>query len=166
MRTAEPRGLVIVDGSNFLGTIAGFDLASDASREELVTRLQDFAHDHPSLRMVVYFDGQKTSVKRAGGVEVRFTPREKPADFYIIEMLRALGEEERRRALLVTADRALGDAARKLGAKVEATSSFHRRLPGVKRTAVGQRGLNAAEVADWEEYFTRPPEGPKKPPRS
>jgi predicted RNA-binding protein with PIN domain len=152
---AAPRQLLIVDGSNFLGTTAGFTLATDSSREELITRLQDYVHDHPSVRVIVYFDGQKTSVRRIGGVEVRFTPRERPADFFILEGLKKLGEEERRHALLVTADRALGDAARRLGAKVEAPTSFNRRLPGAKRTAVGERGLSAAEVADWEEYFNR-----------
>lgn len=160
---AATRSLVIVDGSNFLGTVSGFDLTADASREELVLRLQEFARDHPALRLVVYFDGRKTTVQRAGGVEVRFTSGEKPADFFIVELLRGLSENERHRALLVTADRALGDAARKLGAKVEAPSSFHRRLPGVKRTAVGERGLSASEVAAWEDYFQRPPDpGPRK----
>lgn len=160
---ATPRSLVIVDGSNFLGTVAGFDLASDASREELILRLQEFARDHPSFRLVAYFDGQKTTVRRAAGVEVRFTPRERPADFFILQALRALGEAERQRALLVTADRTLADSARKLGAKVEAPTSLHRRLPGAKRTAVSERGLSASEVADWEEYFRRPPdEGQKR----
>ena len=133
-----------MDGSNFLGTVAGFELASDVSRDELVTRLQDFAHDHPSLRVVVYFDGQKTTVKRVGGVEIRFTSGQKPADFFITETLRALDEADRRHALLVTADRALGDAARKLGAKVEAPTSFHRRLPGPRPTTIGERGLSGA----------------------
>lgn len=153
---ARPRELLIVDGSNFLGTTAGYNLATDASREELITRLQDYAHDHPSFRIVAYFDGQKTTVRRAGGVEVRFTPRERPADFYILEGLKKLSEQERRRTLLVTADRALGDSARRLGGKVEAPTSFNRRLPGAKRTAVGERGLSAGEVAAWEEYFNRP----------
>jgi predicted RNA-binding protein with PIN domain len=159
----QPRSMVVVDGSNFLGTTDGYNLATDASREELITRLQDFVHDHPTFRVITYFDGQKTSVRRAGGVEVRFTAREKPADFFILEGLKALSDEERRHTVLVTADRALGDSARKLGAKVEAPTSFHRRLPAPRRTAVGERGLNAAEVAAWEDYFKRPPErDPKK----
>jgi hypothetical protein len=161
----DPRHFVIVDGSNFLGTVAGFDLRTDDSRDELVMRLQEFARDHPALRVIVYFDGQRVTVKRAGGVEVRFTSGEKPADFFILEFLRSLDERERPHALLVTADRALGDGARKLNAKVEAPSSFHRRLPGVKRTAVGERGLSATEVAAWEDYFQKPPDrgsGPRK----
>ena len=161
--SGEPRSLIVVDGSNFLGTVTGFDLASEAARDELITRLQDFAHDHPIYRVLVYFDGQKTTVKRAGSVEIRFTPGQKPADFYIVETLRALDEAERQRALLVTADRALADAARKLGAKVEAPSSFHRRLAGARRTSIGERGLSAAEVADWEAYFQQPPDQGKKP---
>jgi predicted RNA-binding protein with PIN domain len=147
-----------VDGSNFLGTVPGFDLGSDSSREALITRLQDFAHEHPSFRLIAYFDGQKTSVRRAGGVEIRFTQRGKPADFFILEALRALPEAERRRALLVTADRDLADKARRLGTKVEAPTSFHRRLPTFKRAAVGERGLSADEVSAWEEFFRKPPE--------
>jgi predicted RNA-binding protein with PIN domain len=155
----EPtRSLILVDGSNFLGTVAGFDLASDQSREELITRLQDFAHQHPTFRVTAYFDGQKSSVRRVGGVEVRFTPREKPADFFILQALRALTDEQRRHTLLVTADRDLADAARKSGAKIEVPTSFHRRLPGLKRTSVGERGLSANEVAAWEDYFQNPPD--------
>jgi hypothetical protein len=160
---AAPRHLVVLDGSNFLGTTAGYNLASDASREELITRLQDFAHLHPSHRVVAYFDGQKGSVRRSGGVEVRFTPRQTGtqglggADFYIREALRALGADERRHAVLVTADRELAEAARKLGAKVEAPNSFNRRLPAARRTTVTERGLSPSEVEAWEEYFSQPP---------
>jgi predicted RNA-binding protein with PIN domain len=163
--TGEARRLVVLDGSNFLGTVPGFDLASEAAREELITRLQDFAHAHPGARVLVYFDGQRTSVSRRGGVEVRFTPGNKPADFYIVEALRALEDAERTQSLLVTADRALAETARKLGAKVEAPSSFHRRLPGARRSSIGERGLSAAEVADWETYFQQPPDQGKKPRR-
>ncbi len=57
-----------------------------------------------------------------------------------------------------TADRELADKARRIGTKVEAPTSFHRRLPTLKRTAVGERGLSANEVAAWEEYFRKPPD--------
>ncbi len=153
-----------MDGSNFLGTVPGFNLATDAAREELILRLQEFGHHHPSFWIVVYFDGQKTTVRRFGRLEIRFTSGQRPADYHILELLRGLGETERRNALLVTADRELSDAARKLGAKVEAPASFHRRLPGAARKSIGERGLSATEVADWEAYFQRPPEPPRKKP--
>jgi predicted RNA-binding protein with PIN domain len=159
---AEARRLIVVDGSNFLGTVHGFDLASDTAREELILRLQEYGHAHPAFWIVAYFDGQKTTVRRFGRLEIRFTSGNRPADFYILELLRALGAPERRHALLITADRALGEEAHRLGAKVEPPSSFHRRLPGAARKSIGERGLSAAEVADWEAYFRQPPGDSKR----
>jgi predicted RNA-binding protein with PIN domain len=149
-----------VDGSNFLGTVPGFDLASSASREKLILRLQEYAHAHPGTRVTVYFDGRKPSAAVRGGVEVRFSPDARPADHYIVEYLRGVPVGERGACVLVTGDVELSAAARALGVRVEAPHRFQRRIP-TPPTPPADRGLSPGEVAEWEEYFRRP-----KPDRS
>jgi predicted RNA-binding protein with PIN domain len=145
----------VVDGSNFLGTVPGFDLGSAASRETLVLRLQDYAHAHPGTRMTVYFDGRKASAAVRGGVEVRFSPDTRPADHYIVEYLRGVPVAERGACVLVTGDAELSASARALGVRVEAPRRFQRRIAAPPEPPA-DRGLSAREVAEWEEFFRRP----------
>jgi hypothetical protein len=155
-----PRPRIVVDGSNFLGTVPGFDLASAASREKLILRLQGYAHAHPGTRVTVYFDGRKSSAAVRGGVEVRFSPDTRPADHYIVEYLRGVPVADRGACVLVTGDVELSTAARGLGVRVEAPRHFQRRIADPPARPA-DRGLSAREVAEWEEYFRRPK--PDKP---
>jgi predicted RNA-binding protein with PIN domain len=155
-----PRPRIVVDGSNFLGTVPGFDLASAASREKLILRLQGYAHAHPGTRVTVYFDGRKSSAAVRGGVEVRFSPDTRPADHYIVEYLRGVPVADRGACVLVTGDVELSTAARALGVRVEAPRHFQRRIADPPATPA-DRGLSAREVVEWEEYFRRP--RPDKP---
>jgi hypothetical protein len=148
---------LIVDGSNLLGRLPGFDLNSPASREKLTLRLQEYAHAHPNTRITLYFDGQNASTTRRGGVEIRYSPRTQPADYFILQYLERLPAGDRERARLVTADHELADAARRLGVAVEPPETFQRQILGPPR-APSDRGLSKAEVAEWEEYFRQPPE--------
>jgi predicted RNA-binding protein with PIN domain len=155
-----PRPRIVVDGSNFLGTVPGFDLASAASREKLILRLQGYAHAHPGTRVTVYFDGRKSSAAVRGGVEVRFSPDTRPADHYIVEYLRGVPVADRGASVLVTGDVELSTAARGLGVRIEAPRHFQRRIADPPATPA-DRGLSAREVAEWEDYFRRPK--PEKP---
>jgi predicted RNA-binding protein with PIN domain len=155
-----PRPRIVVDGSNFLGTVPGFDLASSASRERLILRLQGYAHAHPGTRVTVYFDGRKSSAAVRSGVEVRFSPDTRPADHYIVEYLRGVPVAERGACVLVTGDVELSTAARALGVRVEAPRHFRRRIADPPAPPT-DRGLSAREVAEWEDYFRRP--RPDKP---
>jgi predicted RNA-binding protein with PIN domain len=157
---AGPRPRIVVDGSNFLGTVPGFDLASAASREKLILRLQGYAHAHPGTRVTVYFDGRKSSAAVRGGVEVRFSPDTRPADHYIVEYLRGVPVADRGACVLVTGDVELSTSARALGVAVEAPRRFQRRIADPP-SPPADRGLSAREVAEWEEYFRRPK--PEKP---
>jgi predicted RNA-binding protein with PIN domain len=152
---AGPRPRIVVDGSNFLGTVPGFDLGSTASRETLVLRLQEYAHAHPGTRVTVYFDGRKSSAAVRGGVEVRFSPDTRPADHYIVEYLRGVPVAERGACVLVTGDAELSAAARALGVRVEAPRRFQRRI-AAPPAPPADRGLSSREVAEWEEFFKRP----------
>jgi hypothetical protein len=148
---------IVVDGSNLLGRLPGFELNSPASREKLELRLQEYAHAHPRARVTLYFDGQQASAARRGGIEIRYSPRSHPADHFILEYLGRLTPEQRRSARLITADRELSDAAHALGVSVETPEQFQRQISGPPR-APADRGLSKAEVAEWEDYFRRPRE--------
>jgi hypothetical protein len=148
---------LVVDGSNLLGRLAGFELNSAASREKLALRLQEYAHAHPRTRVTLYFDGQQASTTHRGGIEIRYSPRTQPADYFILEYLGRLKPEQRPHARLITADRELADAARALGVTVEAPERFQRQIAGPPR-APADRGLSKSEVAEWEEYFRQRPE--------
>jgi YacP-like NYN domain len=148
---------LVVDGSNLLGRLPGFELNSPASREKLALRLQEYAHAHPRTRVTLYFDGQQASATQRGGIEIRYSPGTQPADYFIIEYLGRLKPEQRANARLVTADRELGDNARALGVTVEAPEQFQRQIAGPPR-APADRGLSKAEIAEWEEYFRQRPE--------
>jgi hypothetical protein len=150
--TAHAR--LIVDGSNFLGTVPGFDLASAQSRETLILRLQEFARRHLTTQVVVFFDGKKASATTRSGVEIRFSPAAKTADQQILAFLRNVPKEERGEALLVTEDAELSQRAQAMGVHVERPLRFRRRIPDPPRPPA-DRGLSPAEVAEWEEYFRR-----------
>jgi hypothetical protein len=152
-----PTRFLIVDGSNLLGRLPGFALNSPASRDTLALRLQEYAHTHPNTRVTLYFDGEKASTTRRGGIEIRYSPKSQPADYFMLQYLERLPADERTRARLVTADHELADAARLLGVAIETPESVQRQILGPPR-APSDRGLTKTEVAEWEEYFRRPPE--------
>jgi predicted RNA-binding protein with PIN domain len=143
-----------VDGSNFLGSVPGFDLASDASRERLITRLQEYARRHSGTRVTVFFDGKKASARVQGGVEIRFSSASQTADQAILAYLRGVARDERDEALLITQDAELAARARALGVRVEPPRQFRRRIPDPP-TPPSDRGLSPSEVAEWEEYFRK-----------
>ena len=62
---------LVIDGSNFLGRAVGYQLGDDASREQFLTRLQDYVHLNPALKLTVFFDGQKAARRLPCGRAVR-----------------------------------------------------------------------------------------------
>jgi hypothetical protein len=133
--------------------VRGYDLSSDAARDRLILRLQEYAHAHPAARVTVYFDGRKASAATRGGIEIRFSGG--PADPFIIGYLRDIPVEERHAALLVTDDAEVATAARALGVRVESPRRFHQRIPDPPAAPL-DRGLSPREVSEWEEYFRQP----------
>jgi predicted RNA-binding protein with PIN domain len=148
--SSHPR--LVVDGSNFLGRVPGFDLASAQSREKLILRLQEFAKRHLGTQVVVFFDGKKASAATRAGVEVRFSPASMTADQQIVAYLRSVPKAERGEAVLVTEDAELAERVQAMGITIESPLRFRRRIPDPPR-APTDRGLSPAEVSEWEEYF-------------
>jgi len=155
---------LVVDGCNFLGRAAGYDLADPASRDRLLLRLQEYAHEHPGHRVAVFFDGQRTSRQVVGGVEAHVTSGQRPADDVIVDFLRGLSPPDRPRALLVTDDRNLSRRARDQGVRSESVVWLAEKLtpqPPFQGGARREPGMPRAELSEWEEFFRQPPQRPK-----
>jgi predicted RNA-binding protein with PIN domain len=155
---------LLVDGCNFLGRVPGFLLGDEESRDRLLFRLQEYGRAHPAHKLTVFFDGQHASRRLTAGVEERVTSGLRTADEVILEHLRTLPGRERPRCTLVTDDRALAEQAKREGIRVEATEWLAERLarrPQSDRRA-GAPGLSSPQVAEWEEFFSRPPKRPGK----
>ena len=123
---------IVVDGYNLIPAIAELrrvlhqDL--EAGREGLLEMLRSYCRNSPiNLRITVVFDGKSHhdhgGGKNAGGVEVLFS-RHEIADALILRLLK----NHYRNAVLVTSDRALGEAAEPFASAVIRTGEFRDRL--------------------------------------
>jgi hypothetical protein len=159
----RPRDRLLVDGCNFLGRASGYRLGEEESRDRLLFRLQEYARHHPAHHVAVVFDGQKTARRSVGGVEEHVTGGG-PADEVLLELMRRLPEAERPRCTLITDDRELARRAADLGVRREPVAWLRSRLEQRPTAAAGEirreGGLSAAQVAEWEQYFDRPPDRP------
>jgi len=158
---AEPERLY-VDGCNFLGCAPGYSLGDPDSRDRLLFRLQEYAHEHPAHRVAVFFDGKRASSRVTAGVEERVTSGIHSADDVILDHIRALPRPERGRCTLVTDDRDLAIRARSEGVRAESVQWLISRF--VQRRPAGnpRAGLNKSELSEWEQFFNEPPRRPGK----
>ncbi|MDQ1422561.1 MAG: hypothetical protein QOD72_59, partial [Acidimicrobiaceae bacterium] len=127
-----PNMLVLVDGYN-VAKLAWPAAELPEQRRRLLDLLDELTARHPADVMVV-FDGSDVARSRYGGrgeVRVAFSPPGVTADDILVEQVEATAPD--RPVLVVTSDRALGDAVRARGANVVRTPQFlataHRR-PG------------------------------------
>lgn len=158
---SEPDRL-FVDGCNFLGRAPGYDLGDPASRDRLLFRLQEYAHEHPAHRVVVFFDGQRASSQVTAGVEERITSGMHNADDVMIDHIRALPAGERRRCTLVTDDRDLAARARREGVRAESVQWLISKFVGRRPAGNPRAGLSKSELSEWEQFFSQPPKRPGK----
>ena len=122
---APPVDRLLVDGSNFLGSVTGYMLEDEESRERLFRRLQDYARRHPAHRVIAFHDGKRASHRTVGSVEERFTSGQRTADDAMLDFLGGLSPTDQRRCTLVTNDQELGRRARAYGARVEGVNWLH-----------------------------------------
>ena len=123
---------IVVDGYNLIPAIPELrrvlhqDL--EAGREGLIEMLRSYRRNSSiNLRITVVFDGKSHhdhgGGKNAGGIEVLFS-RHEIADVLILRLLKS----HYRNAVLVTSDRALGEAAAPFASVVLRTGEFRDRL--------------------------------------
>jgi predicted RNA-binding protein with PIN domain len=135
----------LVDGDNLLGAWPG-RRRSDPERRGLVFELDRFGRA-AGRRVVVVFDGPAPPGLLLGP-DVHFAGSGRTADEVILERLRAVAD--RAGWIVVTSDRSLGDQCRWLGARVERSHAFRKRLAG---GATGEKPEREEEVERWLEVF-------------
>lgn len=120
---------ILVDGYNLLGALRGMGGPLEANREALVRLLADYAARRPH-EVIVVFDamhegGLMEARDRRGPVTLVYTARGETADDRIVRMV----EASRSAAwLVVTSDRALAQAAKRMGADVVGAGTFAERI--------------------------------------
>ena len=134
----------LVDGDNLLGTWSG-RRRSDAGRRKLAFDLHRFAR-RIGKRLVAVFDG--TAPGRALQHDVLFAGAGRSADDVILAFLR--DEQDRRGWTVVTSDRSLGDQCRYMGARIERSDVFRKRL---QSTPEGEKPESETDVDYWLERF-------------
>ncbi|GEM_PF-474492 len=159
---------IIIDGSNYLGSVVPELLRDPEGRMSLARRLLAFAH-HTRNRVHLVFDGRTSDALAAltrDDDRLRLhIPREgESADDVILELIDR--PKDRRRLVLVSNDRALRDYAREAGASSLACREFEARLKDVLRDRKEGREMakpaaapSSFEVGFWLDVFGQRREG-------
>ena len=160
---AAPR--IVVDGYNLIHAMPELArlVASDLeqARDGLVAKLAVYRSNR-SVRVTVVFDGRGSAGQQTrppGGVEVVFSRAPQTADTKIKNML-AL-EKSPRSWTVVTSDNSIVRFARDYGAKTIPSAEFGVKLGpaipklGPSRPAAQDTPMSPAEVAEWEEFFSK-----------
>ena len=155
---------LLIDGYNLIPAIPELrrllrgDL--EAGREGLVEMLRTW-RGNSGHRVTVVFDGKpqhdRGERRSAGGVETLFS-RHEIADALILRLLKG----DHRGAVLVTSDRALGEAAAPYAADVIRTGEFRDRL---RQAALMEEGLQEDEPPPPPRRDTKKKGNPRRAPR-
>jgi predicted RNA-binding protein with PIN domain len=136
---------LLVDGDNLLGTWPGRK-RSDAGRRELARLLFRYATGN-RRKVVVVFDGPRPPVPPPTP-DVHYSGGGHSADDLILTLLRE--ERDPRGWTVITSDRSLADQCRYVGARVERSDRFRRRL---LQPAAEDKPDGPVDVDDWMDYF-------------
>lgn len=135
----------LVDGDNLLGTWPGRNRSSEERR--ILSRTIMHTSRELRRRIVVVFDGPVPGTLPPS-TDIHFSGRKRSADDAIIDWLRK--ERAPREWTVVTSDRVLGDRCRHLGARVERSDLFRRRL---RQPTTAEKPAGTVDVDDWVDYF-------------
>ncbi len=161
----------LIDGSNCLGRLPGFSVSDPDSEARFLSRLSAYAAAHRAHEFTVFFDGYGKIRSAGAALTVRRSSKGQTADDLIVGSLRRVPSSVAARCTVITDDRELGHRCRRAGGRVSGTRGFWdmvsrstakagRKLaqPQPSPGSVEDGGLSPAEVKEWEDYFSRPPE--------
>ena len=135
----------VIDGDNLLGSWPG-RRRSRAERRSLAFQLDRFAAQR-RRRVVVVFDGPAADSPGLGR-DVIFAGPARSADEVILSLLREARDP--RGWTVVTSDRSLGDQCRYLGARVDRSARFRKRLTSEVEP---EKPRGEIDVDYWLEQF-------------
>jgi predicted RNA-binding protein with PIN domain len=144
----------LIDGNNLLGSWGG-PARGDDRRGEVVKRIAAFCRAK-NVRATLVFDGHplrpELATQDLGPVQIRVPPPGQDADTLIRELLERAARP--REYIVVTSDKALGAAARELGASVlraHEWNALDRKI--VQPRNVGEKPEREEDVAGWLKAF-------------
>lgn len=149
----------LIDGHNLIGQSPGLSLGDPDDEQRLIERLRAYLVRVNKKGTVIFDKGLPGGARRWSNnvLEVRFAPHPKQADELILARLQA--EQNPRGLIVVSADREVGEAAKRAGARVLKSADFAREMldkpESDKRASAKEGGLSPEEAALWEEEFKR-----------
>lgn len=149
----------IVDGHNLIPKVPGLNLQDMEDELQLVELLQEFCRVNRK-KVEVYFDNAPPGgmeVRKFGSVTARFIRQGRTADQAIINKMKRLSGEARNWTV-VSSDREVQAAARKVRAKVLTSEVFARQLQSDLEGAESvsndlDESLSPDEIQDWMKLF-------------
>lgn len=155
----------IVDGHNLIPKVPGLNLQDMEDELQLVELLQEFCRVNRK-KVEVYFDNAPPGgmeVRKFGSVTARFIRQGRTADQAIINKMKRLSGEARNWTV-VSSDREVQTAARKVRAKVLTSEVFARQLQSDLEGANSvsndvDQSLSPDELQDWMKLFGVDEEG-------
>lgn len=149
----------IIDGHNLIPKVPGLHLSDLEDELQLVELLQEFCRVNRK-KVEVYFDNAPPGgmeVRKFGSVTARFIRQGVTADQAIINKLKRLSGEARNWTV-VSSDREVQAAARKVRAKALTSEVFTRQLlndlEGIETAASEvSEALSSDELQDWMNIF-------------
>ncbi|HEY3280851.1 MAG TPA: NYN domain-containing protein [Armatimonadota bacterium] len=159
----------LIDGSNCLGRLPGFEISQPDSEGRFLETLRAYASSHRSHEFTVFFDGYG-GVRTAGSaLRIRRAGSGQSADDLIVSDLKRHARTGSALSMVVTDDRDLAQRCRRAGGRTSSTSSFWEAIqrsvarngrkpaqPQPSRGSVEDGGLSPREVKEWEEFFAGP----------
>lgn len=149
---------ILIDGHNLIGHLFSLSLEDPDDEEKLVRVLMSYAARIRNQVTVVFDPGKHFSMPQVhhyGTLEVVFAPQGSTADAVILR--RVHGSPNPGEWLVVTSDRELAEAVRRLGARVRSAESLAGELEGAggAEEVRGDRVLTPTEVEAWLKIFRR-----------
>lgn len=150
---------LIIDGHNLVGKLSTIDLADPDDEEQLMRLLVRYLLQE-SKRGIVFFDRGAPGSKKElafGRLTVRFSSPPQTADDAILNYLRQISPQARN-FTVVSSDRQLLSAARRIGARSMPSEEFaillsNKELDGPISEKPDQT-LSPEDIDDWEQMFS------------
>lgn len=144
----------LIDGHNLIPKM-GLSLRSPDDETQLIARLQEFSRQQRT-KVDVFFDNAppgQSRTQRHGNVTAHFVRQGETADRAIIRYLTSLGGEAKNWTV-VSSDREVQAAARKLQARVLSSESFARTL-NLMPSREDEKPPLPNDIEQWLELFRK-----------
>ena len=150
-RSQFPSVPFFLDGNNLIGLVRNTSRPSEDDRAALIAELAARLR-RTKARAVLFFDGGSERGSSLGGLSIRPSRGPSADDQIAREVEKASAPQE---ITVVTADRALGQRVRGLGARTMEPREFWSRVGGAS-SEEARESESQTDIEDWTRYFDDP----------